>query len=382
MNTKIRALTLVGGIIIAAIFIYTNTRKKVNFEDFALGPATSSVFAQKDGFPIHLSKFQTNKINQLKNGWVKRGEKDVLLVLGNSQTHGINQYSPGQVTYNSLLFDSLQSKHLDVLTVSMPNANLQEMLLSFSYMIENFPVKYLVIPLFMDDLREDGIREVFFTNQIKTRYSIRDTSKIAHKINSQLNDFNSKVTKEANAGSDMAALNETVQEKSEKFLNTQLNRYSQSWRERPNLRGKIFTNLYLLRNTVFGISAQTKRPMIKKRYENNLSAYQSILRIAHKNNIKVLAYIPPIRNDVEIPYVLDEYERFKTQIKAITTSYPNTTFVNLEQIVPAQYWGVKGSTNLFGKEELDFMHFKYEGHLLLFDNLMLHLNKILNKNDI
>ena len=44
-------------------------------------------------------------------------------------------------------------------------------------------------------------------------------------------------------------------------------------------------------------------------------------------------------------------------------------FSNFEDIVPSEYWGMKESTTIGGGLELDFMHFKAEGHRLLADSI-------------
>jgi hypothetical protein len=152
------------------------------------------------------------------------------------------------------------------------------------------------------------------------------------------------------------------------FLRTKMDMLV-SWRNRPNLRGQFFINLYLLRNTIFGINAQTERPIIPQRYEENLLALAEILNKAEEDGIEVLLYIPPIRNDVKIPYNLENYESFKAEVESMTKEYDNVFFKNFEGIVPGPLWGTKEATSFLAKEELDFMHFQFEGHRILFDSL-------------
>ena len=87
--------------------------------------------------------------------------------------------------------------------------------------------------------------------------------------------------------------------------------------------------------------------------------------------------IPPIRNDVKIPYDSNEYIDFKNEVKNIAQFY-NTNFVNLENIVPGEYWGLKTSTNIGQHIELDFMHFMFEGHKILAETLLNHINNSLS----
>ena len=71
-----------------------------------------------------------------------------------------------------------------------------------------------------------------------------------------------------------------------------------------------------------------------------------------------------MRNDVKVPYELDEYENFKAEIVLIAKKN-GVRFANLEYIVPAEFWGTQDSTNLGMDKELDFMHFQAGGHKLL-----------------
>lgn len=349
-----------------------------NFEEFALGEETSSYFALEGGYPIHLNKLGKKEIANLSEGWKIRGQKDVILILGNSQTHGINQYKEGQKSYNHYLFKDF-SDRFDIVTHSIQNANLQEHYLSFEYWNSCLPVKYLVLPVFMDDLREDEIRVIFFSELFLTQFQITDKNLIAKKINSLIIESASQAARleEGPMNTEVLALRETVQEKSELKLNEFLNEKSEIWSARPTLRGDLFVKLYQFRNTVLGISSQTKRNMIPARYDANMTALKAILNYCSKAEIEVLLYIPPVRNDVELPYVTSEYRSFKSEIQDLAAENEYVKFANLEGAVPGQYWGMKASTNLSGKKEYDFMHFQETGHILLYENLKKELELLI-----
>lgn len=372
MKNKLLLIELIIAALLAGIAISYLNREKDNFEEFALGKNTSSYFPRiKDRF-IHINKLTPSTFASMKKGWEERGEREIIYVSGNSQTHGINQKKSDQGNYPELLFHEFQGDSLDVLTHSIQNANLQELLLSFSYFKEQFPIRYLVIPIFMDDLRESGIRKLFFTLLHQENFQLQDSSEIVSKINIGIEQEvvrDTSITPLSEKKEDFASLDQTVQEKSEIYLNNILDSLSDSWRNRPNLRGRFFVNLYLLRNTVFGINAQTERPIIPQRYEENMSALEVLLKMSEQSDIKVLLYIPPIRNDVKIPYNLEKYESFKNEVKEMSEEHDNVIFKNFEDIVPGSFWGTKEATSFFDKEELDFMHFQYEGHNILFDSL-------------
>lgn len=368
-----KIFTLIISLILSLFVIsYFNNRHE-EFENLALGQETKPYFASKDSLPIHIEYMKD--FFSMQKGWEKRGKKDIVLCLGNSQSHSINQMKESNVTYIKLLSDSLEKQGKDVLAITIPNISLQEMALSFEYALNKLAIKYVILPVFMDVLREDGIRaDVFFENLIEEKFLLKDSSlAIVRKINKELS------TPSVAAQSEIAALRQTTQEKVESYLNSQLDQNFQIWRNRPQIRGEFFTTLYTSRNTILGIDAQTKRKMIPKRYQDNFEALNYILTTCERKNIKSLIYIPPIRNDVEVPYDLKEYENFKTEVAKTVKKYANANYLNLENIVPGKYWGVKNSTNLGDKPELDFMHFQYEGHKLLFQYLYTPIKTMLEK---
>jgi hypothetical protein len=223
-------------------------------------------------------------------------------------------------------------------------------------------------------MREGGIRDVFFSGLVDSKYQLQDTSDyLPQSINKALRSHwsaNVPVQTASAEGNDLAALDETFQEKTEVYLNQELDQHSAAWSNRKNVRGEFFNWLYKLRNTVFGINANTTRKMIPQRYQTNMHALEEIVKDCIDNDRKVLVYIPPIRYDVAIPYDQEEYKIFKEQIRAFSQKYPQQVFFrNLEAIVPGQLWGYKAATNLKAEKEIDFMHFQFKGHEILADSL-------------
>jgi lysophospholipase L1-like esterase len=80
--------------------------------------------------------------------------------------------------------------------------------------------------------------------------------------------------------------------------------------------------------------------------------------------VTVLLYVAPIRDDVEIPYDLEEYARFKTEVERLSAAH-GAIFLNLETLVPAAFWGMRKSERTGEDLEIDFMHFQGQGHRLL-----------------
>ena len=65
---------------------------------------------------------------------------------------------------------------------------------------------------------------------------------------------------------------------------------------------------------------------------------------------------------------MNEYEEFKKTAFDLTTKY-GAVFLNLENLVEGKYWGEKDSTSLSSNNELDFMHFQFQGHKILSNKL-------------
>ena len=126
---------------------------------------------------------------------------------------------------------------------------------------------------------------------------------------------------------------------------------------------------------LLGITANTVRKMIPGRYNQNYIAFNYIIKYCKAGKIPLFIYIPPIRDDVSIPYNIEEYNNFKKTIEADVKSYGHY-IINIEHLVPARYWGMKKSTNSFiGKGEVDFMHFQEAGHKLLADTIYAFLSE-------
>lgn len=327
------------------------------FEDLALGKENTTSLGKVSDLKIHCNDL--DDVDECLQSYKKSGSgQPVLLWLGNSQVHAINQFKPGEETAAPELHRKFQVTSEYFLTLSQPNANLQEHFLLFTYLLNRLPIKKLVLPVFFDDMREDGVRTSLvdvFKDQ-KTIEALRDT-----KIGRIL--IENHGNQDA-ANKDMVALQDTLQERSERGLNSMLEEAWLLWAARPTLRGELFGGLYLLRNWVFGINASSSRKIIPGNYARNIDALFAILKVAALREVQVLIYIPPLRNDVKVPYDIHEYTSFKSEIASIAQEN-YIRFVDLENVVPAKFWGTKNSTTIGKGQELDFMHFQAAGHRLL-----------------
>jgi hypothetical protein len=343
------------GVALAAAFLASAFGgRTTRWEELGLGRETTPVFAHHEGWPIHCKDVEDAA--GCLEGFARRGAQAAALWLGNSQLHGINQYAAGQETAPALLFERRQTLGVETLAFSQPNANLEEHLILYAYLKRRLPLRWVLLPVVFDDLRESGVRG-------SLAGAIADPA-VAELLGES--DAGRRILggKPASSDSDLAGLRETVQERSERFLTGWLDRHSELWKLRPEARGQLFHWLQSLRNSVFGITPSTKRRVIPSDYRANVAALEAMLADAQRDAISVLLYVAPIRSDVELPYVMEEYERFKTEARALCDRY-GALFVNLETLVPPGEWGVKIGTRLDAEREIDFMHFRAGGHALL-----------------
>lgn len=352
-------VSVVAGLVIGVLALQiAASGERQQFDELALGALTTSMFPAIDGDPIHGQYVDT--IAPVLAGFERRGMKDVVLWLGNSQLHAINQAGPEAKPASAKLHRNLAPRGFELLTFSQPNANLQEHYLVFEYLRQRLPIRVLLLPVVFDDLRETGIRDKLTAalEDAAVREALATTG-----VGRRLLEANSEVAKQDVHDTDLGGVRDTFQEHSESMLNGWLERNSSLWAARPELRGRIFNGLYQLRNRAFGISAQTKRRIIPGRYASNMEALDALLGRARANGIVVLMYIVPLRSDVATPYKESEYAKFKAEVEA-RAGASGVAFANLETLVPGEYWGQMQDQAGRGAG-FDFMHFKEAGHVLL-----------------
>ena len=321
-----------------------------------------------DGFLIHC--FGSRDSERCLDGQRHRAPATAALWLGNSQIHAVNQFKPGETNAAPLLFNFLKKRNIDLLTFSLPNANLQEHYVTFEYLRSRMPLKVLILPVCFDDLREEGIRSPDVTDFLRdpeTAQSLSETP-IGRRLLKSI-DKSKNTTKAGGTEDSTGGLTGTIQEHVEKNLNEWLGEHSRLWRLRPEIRGWLFYSvLYPFRNTVLGITPSTTRKVITGRYRDNFAAMEAILNRAKITDTRVVVYVVPLRGGVKIPYDTAEYEIFKSELERMAAKH-GALFQNLEHLVPDDAWGTKASTTLNAPEETDFMHFAYPGHRLLAEAL-------------
>lgn len=352
---SLQLLALALGCALAVLVLqWTIGGETQDFGELALGATTTSLYATLDGHRIHCTGVADAP--ECLAGVAARGNRPVVLWLGNSQLHAVNQLRPREENAPPIVARRLRKLGVDLVAFSQPNANLQEHLTLFSYLRPRLPIRALVLPVVFDDLREVGLRTDIAA-------AIGDPEVLAalrrHEIGRRI-----LASQKQQGEGDLAALHDTTQEASEAALEGWLAQHSELWALRPQARGKLFEKLYNTRNAVFGIDAQSKRRMIPGRTQLNLDAAEALLAEARAAGIPVLVYVVPLRDDIETPYVETEYREFKDFVRDLARKN-GAAFLNLEHLVPAQLWGETIPSALGQEADLDFMHFQAGGHELL-----------------
>jgi hypothetical protein len=267
--------------------------------------------------------------------------KKKILWVGNSQLYAVNQGTFNSKIAPYLVSEYFYKKNIGVIVFAAPNISFQEYSEVIKYLSSNIDLDYIILPLVFDDTRENNIR-------------------------------NNLITKKQDLILDKITLQEITEKKIINFLDRNIN-----WIQiRSQSQGFIYEFLYRFRNYTFNISPEKVRKSIKPIYEKNISSLNEVLINLKNNKTETILYIAPIRNDIKIPYDLQEYSQFKNKVENLAKDF-SANFYNLENIIPGKFWGIKNATKLGGENEVDFMHFKEEGHSILANEIIIIIENII-----
>lgn len=287
----------------------------------------ASVYRYKN-YKIHC----TEKIDfqNCIEGLVNRNSKIKIIYIGNSQLHTINNFKNNQILISEILFKNYINDNIDIITLSLPNINLEETLWILENELKNVNFSYLILPLVFDDFREKGVRKELSDEKTEDKLkSGSTTERLIQKIKDRL----------------------------------------------KNEKNNFIFNLYNLRNSLFGINSSTTRHIIKSAYYSNLKSYENIHNLMKEKNIIVFSYFAPVRHEPIKIYNASEYKMFKEKIINLNFQF-NQKIFDLDNVIKSKNFG------LINKKNLDYMHFDYQGHLVLFNEIKNIINnKISIKND-
>jgi hypothetical protein len=341
----------------------------------ALGSETAEARETWQGQPITGTRVRAIRsiVDGLSTALAARPRPDrpIVVWLGNSQLHAINQFKPGDHLAPYWLVERADCHDCFLpLGISLPNANMQEQYVLELDITRRIPVKMVIVELCYDNLREDGLRDEFeLMMDGGLRADLRQSGVGRNMLAAW--DARTKVDPDAE---DVSGLQGFLQRPLEKFLVRGLAQVFPLWAARPSLRGQFLDDLYWTRNWLLGITPSTVRKPIQPRYERNMRALETMLADLSRKHITVIGYIAPIRHDLPIPYEIASYEAWKAEVAALGANY-GMTLLNLEGLVPNDQWGT------YHKNDVDFMHFQGPGHILVADALRPTVMRLLAGNE-
>jgi hypothetical protein len=350
LNIRSELLSLLLGAVLAITFLNLALRKLVDLNTAALGGQTTAVLAEVDG--LRMACFDASDTDNCESAYKRAGEGPAVLWLGNSQNFAINRYKPGDELAAVKVHKWLKNRGSWLVSYAQPNANFDEQAVLFESLIHRYNTRLVILPLFMDKLREQGIRDTVaaFLNDPKTAEQVQRSP--------EWPDVAPLLVKKTEPEKDP-----TIQAKVEDQVNSLLDQYWPLWRDRSWMRGNVGFVIQQLRNKLFGIHSYTKRPVDPQVYAEKLDVLSKMLQSARDQHVRMLLYIPPYRHDISGPYEDVQYAKFKADVKALAAKY-DASFVDLDNTVPGPLWATVVDT-ITGFEEPDFMHFTAEGHSLL-----------------
>jgi hypothetical protein len=348
--------------VIATIGLAWYGQQRIVAEDAALGSENTHSREEFLGHSYTASYVKEMmgvlEYEKTRSGVCPASHRKTILWLGNSQLHTVNQFKKGEHLAPYWLRQLSKSPECFVpLGFSLPNINFQEMMVVAIYAIRSLPMQGVVLSLVFDDLREDDLRTDFRPILDDEMRASLGEGRISRDMLRRIDEQKSGTGSAAN---DNSGLEGFVQKRFEDYLTERFGELFTLWTERPSLRAQVMTDLYFLRNTVLGIKPTSVRRMIPFRYERNMKALEALLVDLREQRIPVILYIAPIRQDVPTPYESAGYSRWKQEIDNLAKGH-QAKLLNLENLVPDTEWGS------YHKDDVDFMHFRGEGHQRLAD---------------
>lgn len=108
MSSKIKILVYLISLLLSIVIIRYSFEEQ-DLSNLALGKHTSTYFAKnKNNNIIHVSNIDSLAKSKMIEIWMSNVEKDISLVLGNSQTNYINQMKISEYNYIEILDEKIE----------------------------------------------------------------------------------------------------------------------------------------------------------------------------------------------------------------------------------------------------------------------------------
>jgi len=365
IRSRANWLALVLAMVVAFTVLHFSRLKMIELGEAALGEQTAKVLGEEDG--LRFTCFDATDSKVCENAYARVGRPPTIVWLGNSQNFAINRYQHGDELAVMIVHRWLKKRGAWLVSYTQPNANFFEQAVVFEAVARRYDTRLMILPVFMDKLREQGIREELagFMQEPKTAQAIRTSPEWPELAPFLLQKNDTKAQVEQGP---------TIQARIEENFDAILSKYIPVWRDRSILRGNLAIALNILRNQLLGIHSYTKRPVDRGVYAEKLQTLAGILESAKKQDIQILLYIPPYRQDISGPYDDAQYSLFKRDIRNLAAEY-QAHYADFTDLVPGPEWATVVD-HMFGFEEPDFMHFTAEGHRRLAREIQAQLSDL------
>jgi hypothetical protein len=327
-----------------------------------------------NGIPARDNKFKP--MEALQTLPFEKDHKGRLIIwIGNSQQHAINQPQDGDELASVVLHKSLNGNAFPgnnpVFGMSYPNLSLSEIFLLTFALVTQHKEKcpgLIILGVRFQDTKQLGFRSDF--------RELLDLPDIEKHLTSFLASMDSdKAIQDMSGG--IAAYQAVKNER--KTLEHRLSQMTGNifplFRERDTINSWLQIKLYMLRNFVLGIHTHTKRPVLESRYQTAMQYLELTLNVSKRAHVPVFVYNIPLRPGSSSPYISSEYQQFRETVSSFCSKY-GAKYRDYDSLIPLVEWG----TTQIVKEEPDFMHFTGAGHRRLANHVKNDISEFLSVN--
>lgn len=319
-----------------------------------------------------------------------RGADPAVVWLAASHLHTITKMAPGEKTAAGLLAERLSRRGGYLAAFSMGNANYQEMLTTYLAVRKDVKPQLLMVGAVLDDMREDGLRK----NARTTLLADHDDLPGSEPLQRIMERLEGRYSSAANPGpANQPTRSDPVegesyllagwQDRTERAINAWLEENWSLWGYRDQARGRLRLALADLRHDIGVLrhrltgGAETIQSTVFPAaiYADNLLAFRALADLVAADGGRLLTYIAPRPPEGLFPYLPDQYNRFKAEMRDITEGVGGV-FVNLEDSVAEGNWNGR-VYNQYGQFRQDYFHFSGDGHAALAEDLAAQLTGLL-----
>jgi len=339
-----------------------------NFDPREVGVGVNTSNVEKAYFGESLvSATEINSQDLLVSAFTLKSQgKKIALWIGASQLYCINRLKEGDRLAVVYANERAQQRHSDCVYMQMaaPNANFNELLAFYLVFLKNHLVpNQIIVAVTYDDLKEEGVRPAIL--QMISDMPEELAMKGGEGVKNLMESYEALKSQNIDVQAvERNTLTDTPQETLENALSSFMEKIWPSYGRREQTRSWMITAWEL--STIELIYRFKGKPVVHippdlERW--NMDALKSIVRLAKVYGTDILLYKQPYKPGEKSMYVdRKEYDTFHQSLSDWCKE-TGIHYLDLERIVPDNYWGL---TNL-GLP--DPFHFTDVGHRSLADSI-------------